>query len=38
MLITIVAMMINTIYGFVKWLIYTNKEKLKNKKITTEKV
>ena len=27
MLITVVAMMINTIYGFVKWLIYIKKKK-----------
>ena len=27
MLITIAAMMVNTIYGFIKWLIYTNKHK-----------
>lgn len=34
MLITIVAMLINTVYGFVKWLIYIKKEKaLKQKQI-----
>ncbi|MBQ3213467.1 MAG: nicotinamide mononucleotide transporter [Clostridia bacterium] len=27
MLITIAAMMVNTVYGFIKWLIYTNKHK-----------
>ncbi len=27
MLITIAAMMVNTIYGFVKWFIYTSKQK-----------
>lgn len=27
MLITIAAMLVNTIYGFIKWLIYTNKKK-----------
>ena len=27
MLITVAAMMVNTIYGFIKWLIYTNKKK-----------
>lgn len=27
MLITVVAMMVNTLYGFIKWLIYTNKNK-----------
>ena len=29
MLITVVAMMINTIYGFVKWIVYIKKQKLK---------
>ena len=27
MLITVAAMMVNTIYGFIKWFIYTNKQK-----------
>lgn len=27
MLITVAAMMVNTVYGFIKWLIYTNKQK-----------
>ena len=27
MLITVAAMLVNTIYGFIKWLIYTNKRK-----------
>ena len=31
MLITVVAMMINTVYGFIKWLIYIKKKKLENK-------
>jgi len=39
MLITIAAMMVNTIYGFIKWLIYTNKHKkeLANKQNQVEK-
>ncbi len=31
MLITVAAMMINTIYGFVKWLIYIKKHKTEEK-------
>ena len=27
MLITVAAMMVNTVYGFIKWLIYTNKNR-----------
>lgn len=27
MLITVAAMLVNTIYGFIKWLIYTNKKR-----------
>lgn len=27
MLITVAAMMVNTVYGFIKWFIYTNKQK-----------
>lgn len=30
MLITVGAMMVNTVYGFIKWLIYTNKNKKEN--------
>ena len=33
MLITIIAMMINTIYGFIKWIKY-----IKSKKANTEKI
>ena len=27
MLITVAAMKVNTVYGFIKWLIYTNKQR-----------
>ena len=43
MLITVAAMMVNTVYGFIKWLIYTNKKKKEkeleegNKKEVAEK-
>lgn len=36
MLITIAAMMVNTVYGFIKWLIYTNKHK-NEKQVEDEK-
>jgi len=35
MLVTIVAMLINTIYGFIKWLLYAKKSK--NKKLKLKK-
>lgn len=31
MLITVAAMLVNTVYGYVKWLIYTNKSKQEQK-------
>ena len=37
MLITVAAMMVNTVYGFIKWFIYTNKQKklVQNEKTET---
>ena len=37
MLITVAAMMVNTVYGFIKWLIYTNKHKKELKQIEQNK-
>ena len=38
MLITVAAMLVNTIYGFVKWLIYTNKHKNETNKKDDDKL
>lgn len=37
MLITVAAMMVNTVYGFIKWLIYTNKHKKEAKTLENVK-